>query len=226
MSAFIVPVVLVGQSIYWLTTTNAPNFLNGYTLQKSPYKTQLEGEEKKQIQAPPSEEEEEKALVLVSPLNPVTIRGSVVGSYLESINTKGTFVEKIQTGLGWTPTSVSALDALYIGSGVAGILVLTASTPVALFVGGSMIGFTAIGLSEPEKRQVILGGIASTAIIASNPQTTVYVVKEAYQATKQTVNESVQLAKSAIGLGTTLLGILSSLAIAAVIVNKNKRKRL
>lgn len=171
-----------------------------------------------------------------SPVNAVAIRESTLGQYLESINTGGTWLSRVQETLGFQPTEFTALDAVYAASGAIGMALLVplavATGPVAVLpvvVGSTLVGISAVGLTEEDRRTKIGTGIVAGATAITNPQALVFVAKEAYGAGKETVKQTVELAKSSIGLTTAALGLGTSIVATSVIVVKNrktnKRKR-
>lgn len=167
-----------------------------------------------------------------SSINAVAIRESSLGQYLESLNTGGTWLTSVQESLGLPKVEFSALDAMYAAAGALGFGILVVAGPVSIpvVVGSStLMAISAIGLSEEDRRAKIGTGIAAGALTITNPQAVVFVAKEAYGATKETIKQSVELAKTGIGLTTAALGFGTSVIATYVIVKKrktNKRKRV
>lgn len=169
----------------------------------------------------------------ISPINAVSIRDSSFGQYLESINTTGTWFEKVQTILGFEPKPITALDVLYTSSGILGVSMLipigTSSGPVSmplLAVGSTLVVISAIGLSEEERRTTILSGISAGAFVIWEPGVAGFILREAYFATKETAKQTVELAKSAIGLTTTFLGFATAaVGGSAILLIPQKKKK-
>lgn len=173
---------------------------------------------------------------LGSPINAVAIRDSTFGSYLESINTGGTWFQRVQEMLGYTnPKPLTALDAFYVAAGVGGVTLLaiplaagTTLTLPVLAVGTVLTGLSAVGMSEEERREKIGSGIAAGTLVVFQPSAAAFVVKEAYAASKETVKQSVELAKTTVGLTTAGLGFLTTATGTLIVLEKvrrNKRKR-
>jgi hypothetical protein len=167
----------------------------------------------------------------ISIINSVAIRESFVGQYLEGFNTQGTWVDSIQKAFGLEHIQFSALDALYAISGAAGIALLVplaaATGPVsipAVALGSTLVGFSAIGMSEPDRVHKIGAGVAAGATIITNPKAVGFVLKEAYGAGKETAKQSLTLLNTTIGPVVVILGATGA-AAAANLVNAKKRKR-
>lgn len=175
----------------------------------------------------------ENALVLPdqkSPLNAIAIRESSLGSYLESINTEGTWISTIQESLGLEKVTFTALDGAYVAAGALGVaalipLAMGAAPVLSLVVGSTLIGIASVGMSEPDRTVKIGAGIASAGALITHPSATAYAFKEAYSAGKETVKQTLTLANSGIGVTTATLGLASSVAIAGGVYHQNKKKR-
>lgn len=178
----------------------------------------------------------ELAIIEPSVVNAVTIRKSTLGQYLESINTQGTWIQQVQETLGFQPTPFTALDAVYTVTGIAGMALLiplaVSSGPVSIpliAAGSTLIGLSAVGLSEEDRRQKIGAGIVGGTLVLFKPSAAGFVLKEAYSATKETVKQTVELAKSGIGLTTSTIGFGTAVIGTSVILkrksNNKKRKR-
>ena len=85
-------------------------------------------------------------VVYDSPINPVAIRESTLGSYLESINTGNTWFQSVQETLGFDPKPLTALDALYATSGIAGMALLI---PLAVGTGAVSIPILPVCTEQP-----------------------------------------------------------------------------
>ncbi len=166
-----------------------------------------------------------------SPFNSIAIRESSFGQYLESINTGGTWFQRMQQTLGYSDKPLTALDALYVTTGVAGAAILaiplaagaTLTFPV-LAVGTVLTAISAIGMNEEDRRQKIGAGIVGGTLIVFQPSAAAFVVKEAYSATKETVKQTAELAKTGIGFTTAALGFGTSV-VALVIVKRETKKK-
>jgi len=161
----------------------------------------------------------------ISPLNSKSIEESSLGQYLESINTSGTWIETTQKQLGYENGTVTALDAAYIAAGGIGFATLFIGSLPALLVGAPLVAISAIGMNDPNRRNTIGTGVAATAATITNPGAAAYVAKQAIDAGKTTVNQTVDLAKTTIGFGTALLGLGSSVVVAQAVVNKRKNNK-
>ena len=167
--------------------------------------------------------------VEVSPVNAIAIRETSLGQYLESINTGETWFARMQQSLGFEPQPLTALDALYITSGIAGAAILAVpfatgtvlSLPV-LAAGAILTSVSAIGMSEQDRATKIGGGIAAGALVVFQPQTAAYVVKEAFGATTEVLKQTAQLATSGIGLTTAGLGLGFTLIAGEAVISKKK----
>lgn len=164
-----------------------------------------------------------------SPINAVAIRESSIGQYLESISSAGTWFQTVQEKLGFEPKPITALDVLYTSMGVAGTAMLipiaAATGPVSIpliAVGSTLIGISAIGLSEEDRRTKIGSGIVAGSLVIWKPSVAGFVVKEAYSATKETAKQTVELAKSSIGLTTAALGTITAVIGATAIISKKR----
>lgn len=167
----------------------------------------------------------------ISPINSVAIRESFVGQYLESINTKGTWVDSIQKAFGFEQLQFSALDALYATSGAVGLALLVplavATGPVSIPVvalGSTLVGISAVGMSEPDRAHKIGAGVAAGATIITNPKAVGFVLREAYGAGKETAKQSLTLLNTTIGPVVVILGATGA-AAATNLLNTKKRKR-
>src|SRR5690242_11295925 len=138
---------------------------------------------------------ESKARVVPeSPVHSVAIRETRLGSYLESINSKGTWLTTIQEHVGITePTSISLLDVAYLAAGSLGMVLLVpiavGTGPVALLaVGGSaaLVAMSAIGLNEPERSVKIGTGMALVTGILVKPSVIPFMGKQLVVATTET----------------------------------------
>ena len=171
-------------------------------------------------------------VVYDSPINPVAIRESTLGSYLESINTGNTWFQSVQETLGFDPKPLTALDALYATSGIAGMALLiplavgtgAVSIPI-LAAGSTLIAVSAVGLSEEERRTKIGAGIAAGTVVVWKPGVAAFVVKEAYSATKETVKQSVELAKTGFGFTTAALGFGTAYMAGNIWLAKKRKKK-
>lgn len=166
-----------------------------------------------------------------SPINALTIRESTLGQYLESISTDGTWFSALQESLGFQARPLTALDAVYMTAGAVGCALLiplaAATGPVsltALMIGPTLIGISAVGLSEADRRQKISAGIAAGALVITSPNSVTYIFREAFTATKETAKQTVTLATSTIGLVTTILGLITSVMVTKTILAKKKNK--
>ena len=171
-------------------------------------------------------------VVYDSPLNPVAIRESTLGSYLESINTGGTWFQHIQETLGFEPKPLTALDVAYAASGIAGIALLVplavgaGAVSIPLVAAGSaLVAVSAVGLSEEDRRTKIGAGIAGGALVVWKPGVAAFIVKEAYSGTKETLKQSVELAKTGIGFTTSLLGFGTALVGGTILYHNTNKKR-
>jgi hypothetical protein len=199
--------------------------LTGYFLVRNEQIHQQEG--KAQLTLPAPSPDSEIALD-VSPVNAVAIRQTTLGQYLESINTDGTWVQSVQQTLGVeNPISFSALDAMYVTSGAVGLatLVLGGLTPLALIVSPTLLAVSAIGMSEEDRKNKLLSGVAAGGAILTNPAAAAFVVKEAFNATKETVKQTAQLAQTGIGFTTAALGFGSSVVLAGAVISKRKNNK-
>jgi hypothetical protein len=170
--------------------------------------------------------------VEVSPVNAVALRETTFGRYLESINTDGTWFQRVQETLGFQPTPFNALDAFYITTGVAGITLLaiplaagaTLSTPV-LIIGSTLTGLSALGMSEQDRAVKIGSGIAGGTLVLFQPRAATFVIKEAFRATGETAKQTIELAKTGIGLTTAALGLITAVVGAGAILAARRRRR-
>jgi hypothetical protein len=159
-----------------------------------------------------------------SPINAKAIQESSLGQYLESVNTSNTWLQKVQQTLGYEGKPITMLDAAYIGAGAVGFGTLFLGTLPALVLGGPLIAVAAVGASDPDRQAVITGGIAGTAAILSSPQTAAFVAKEAYNAAKSTVEQTIEVGKSGVGLLTAGIGLGSTILLATAVNKKRKRE--
>lgn len=165
----------------------------------------------------------------VSPISSISIRESTLGQYLESITTRGTWIHKVQEYLGvQEPIQFTMLDATYTASGIGGILLAISSGGLigpALVTGSALIGLTAIGMNEEDRRTKIGTGIVLGSSILTHPTAFAYTAKEAYKATTETVKATVDLASSGIGFTTATLGVVTSVCATSLIVAQSKKRK-
>src|SRR5579864_3493958 len=170
--------------------------------------------------------------VEVSPVNAIAIRETSLGQYLESINTGNTWFSKVQESLGFDAQPFTALDALYITTGVAGMALLVVplaagsalSLPV-LAVGTVLTSVSAVGMAEHDRATKIGSGIAAGSLIVFQPQAASFAFKQAVGATTETIKQTATLATTGIGVVTSGLGFATATLGTAAVLHQRSKKR-